>query len=329
VASRGKHTWPHPQLPLATPVVDPEVIFRKGKASEGETSTTEPGNPPSPFVETPFSSPQLPIRPFSEVSRFLNFESVPAEFSPPDLGLEGEILVTPLSPEVVPWRGPKTTEDFPTPSFTTPPLVTVATSTQREASTDSSPLAFSLNPPLFLGSSFPVSPFRTPSPPSSPPPNTTMAGENPPITRMEVIIATRYAPLMLPQPLNALPSNGYLKQLPKFTSEGDITVEEHLEALYIFTDDHVIMHAYVWMRILVHSLEGEARKWFRALPPRSINGIEALDNAFLRQWGDKMDFMYYMKEFGSLKRKEGEYVSDFSKRFNKMYNKIPVEIKPS
>jgi hypothetical protein len=39
--------------------------------------------------------------------------------------------------------------------------------------------------------------------------------------------------------------------------------------------------------------------------------------------------MYYMTEFGSLKRKEGEYVSDFSKRFNKMYNKIPVEINPS
>jgi hypothetical protein len=30
-----------------------------------------------------------------------------------------------------------------------------------------------------------------------------------------------------------------------------------------------------------------------------------------------------------LKRKEGESVSDLSKLFNKMYNKIPVEIKPS
>jgi hypothetical protein len=38
--------------------------------------------------------------------------------------------------------------------------------------------------------------------------------------------------------------------------------------------------------------------------------------------------MYYMTEFGSLKMKEGESVSDFSKRFNKMYNKIPAEIKP-
>jgi hypothetical protein len=39
--------------------------------------------------------------------------------------------------------------------------------------------------------------------------------------------------------------------------------------------------------------------------------------------------MYYMIEFGSLKRKEGESVSDFSKRFNKMYNKIIAEINPS
>ena len=39
--------------------------------------------------------------------------------------------------------------------------------------------------------------------------------------------------------------------------------------------------------------------------------------------------MYYITEFGSLKRKEGESISDFSKIFNKMYNKIPSEIKPT
>jgi len=83
------------------------------------------------------------------------------------------------------------------------------------------------------------------------------------------------------------------------------------------------------MRIFIHNLGGKAKKWFRALPSGSIDGIEALDNAFLRQWGDKKDFMYYMIEFGSLKRKEGESVSNFFKRFNKMYNKISTEIKPS
>ena len=108
MASRGRHTRSHPQLPLATPEADLEVIIRKGKSSEGETSTAKPGNLPSPSLETPFSSSQLPSRPFSEVSCFLNLGSVPVEFPPPGLGLEGEILVTPLSPEVVPRRRPRT-----------------------------------------------------------------------------------------------------------------------------------------------------------------------------------------------------------------------------
>jgi hypothetical protein len=307
-------------MPLATLEADPEVILRKGKASQGETSTAEPGNSPPPSVETPFSSSHIPSRPVFEVSHFLNFGSVPAELSPLGLRLEGEILVTPLFPEVVLWRRPWTVE-----YFTTPPLVTIVATAKREVSTNSSPLAFSLNPPLFPfppRSSFPIFPVRSPSSPSSPPPNIPMAGANRPMTRMEAIIDARYAPLVLPQPLNTLPADGYLKQLPKFTGKGDITTEEHLEAFYSFTDDHVIMHVDVWMRIFFHSLEGEDRKWFRALPPGSIDGIEDLDNAILRQWGDKKYFMYYMTEFESLKRKEGESVSDFSKRFNKIYNKI-------
>jgi hypothetical protein len=36
-----------------------------------------------------------------------------------------------------------------------------------------------------------------------------------------------------------------------------------------------------------------------------------------------------MSEFGNLKRKDDESVSDFIKRFNKMFGKIPAEIKPS
>jgi hypothetical protein len=39
--------------------------------------------------------------------------------------------------------------------------------------------------------------------------------------------------------------------------------------------------------------------------------------------------MYYITDFRSLKIKEGESVSDFSKRFNNMYNKIPAKIKPT
>jgi hypothetical protein len=78
------------------------------------------------------------------------------------------------------------------------------------------------------------------------------------------------------------------------------------------------------MRVFVQILDGEDRKWFRGLNPRSIVGIEAMDDSFLRHWGNKNDFLYYITEFGLLKGKEGEFVSDFSK----IFNKIPTKTKP-
>jgi hypothetical protein len=140
-----------PQLPLATPEADPEKFIRKGKAPREGASAAEPGISDDfhgPFLETPFTASHSPVIPSVGVSRTLNFGSVPVEFSPPGLGLEGEILVTPLSPEILPWFRPNTSGDFPTLGFTTPPPITVAT-TRREASAPSSPVAFSLNPLLF------------------------------------------------------------------------------------------------------------------------------------------------------------------------------------
>jgi hypothetical protein len=335
VASRGRHTRSTPQFPLTTPEADPEKLIRKGKALREGASTVEPGISDSshcPLFETPISASQFPIRPLVGVSHFLNFGSVPVEFSPPGLGLEGERFVTPISPDVAAWSRPRNSEYFPTPGFTIPSPITVATVVPTPTSVPLSPVAFSSNPlliPFPPASSFPVSPGRTPSPPSSPPPNIPMAGAHPPVNRMDAIVAARYAPLVLPQPMNPLPAGDYLKYMPKFTGEEDITVEEHLVAFYSYADNLNIENEDVWMRVFIQSLDGEVRKWFRGLTPGSIVGIEALDNAFLRQWGDKKYFMYYMTEFGSLKRKEGESVSDFSKRFNKMYNKIPAEIKPS
>ena len=49
----------------------------------------------------------------------------------------------------------------------------------------------------------------------------------------------------------------------------------------------------------------------------------------MRQWGDTKDHTYYITEFGALRRKKDETIAYFSKRFNKMYGRIPAEIKPS
>jgi hypothetical protein len=92
VASRSRHTRSTPQLPLVTPEADPKQIIRKGKASQEGTSTAEPGisnDFHGPSLETPISASHSPVIPSVGVSRSLKFGSVPVEFSPPILGLEG------------------------------------------------------------------------------------------------------------------------------------------------------------------------------------------------------------------------------------------------
>ena len=120
-----------------------------------------------------------------------------------------------------------------------------------------------------------------------------------------------------------------MKYLTRFNVEGEVIVEDHLNYFYSFADNFNVEHANVWMILFVQSLEGEARKWFRSLTPNSIVDIDAIDDTFLRHWGDKKYYLYYITEFGALKRKQGESIFDFTKRFNKMYSKIPGEIKPT
>jgi hypothetical protein len=83
------------------------------------------------------------------------------------------------------------------------------------------------------------------------------------------------------------------------------------------------------MRLFVKILDGEVRKWFQDLPLPSITNIDVLYEAFIKKWGDRRYYMYYITEFLALKRKNGESISDFTKRFNKMYGRIPDDIKPT
>ena len=79
----------------------------------------------------------------------------------------------------------------------------------------------------------------------------------------------------------------------------------------------------------MQSLHGQARKWFKELSTGSVAGIEALDDIFLKHWRERRDHLYYITEFSALKRENGESVSNFTKRFNNMYSKIPTKIKPT
>ena len=82
--------------------------------------------------------------------------------------------------------------------------------------------------------------------------------------------------------------------MPKFIGTEGVTAEEYLESFYSYADNLDISEDDVWMRVFVQSFDGEARKWFRELPHRSITDIEALDDAFLKQWGIRTGWMEHL-----------------------------------
>ena len=86
-----------------------------------------------------------------------------------------------------------------------------------------------------------------------------------PLDMMDRMVAARYDPLVLPQPLNALPKGGYQKYLPGFNGEGETTAEEHWDAFLSYVDNQNIEAKDVWMRMFVQSLDGEVRIWFQRI----------------------------------------------------------------
>ena len=56
-------------------------------------------------------------------------------------------------------------------------------------------------------------------------------------TKMERIIAAKYGPLILPTPLNAMPTREYQKYMPKFTGTKGVTTKEQLESFYSYANN--------------------------------------------------------------------------------------------
>jgi hypothetical protein len=90
----------------------------------------------------------------------------------------------------------------------------------------------------------------------------TPGGGQAPLPGIFAKVAARYAPLVLLIPLHDLLEN-YMKSLPKFTGEGDLTAQEHINFFYQFANILGIEHEDVYSRLLVQTFEGQVRTWFR------------------------------------------------------------------
>lgn len=117
--------------------------------------------------------------------------------------------------------------------------------------------------------------------------------------------------------------------MPKFTGAKGVSAKEHLKYFYNYDDNLDSNEEDVYMRAFIQSLYGKARNWFRNLSLRSIADIDALYDVFLKHSGKNKDVLFYHVEFGNLQREDAELLSDFNIRFNHMYNRIPIKVRPT
>jgi hypothetical protein len=249
---------------LVPPEADPEKIIKKGKASKigfSAATTSASGQLPDSTLDTPIVlSNNLPLS-STEVSKKIYFEEFLVEYSTFETEVKKENIDIFSFPDIEKSFSLDSFEYFPTLGFATP--LSVKTFVSKEVGTSSpsqtlpsssktplvvvkteiSPLFFSPSPNLHIA--------QPPSPASSPRIQNQMAVFNPPTNRMDAIVAARYAPLVFPQPMNSLPPGDYLKYMPTFTEEEDITVEEHLATFYSYVDNQNIENEDVWMRVFI------------------------------------------------------------------------------
>ena len=87
-------------------------------------------------------------------------------------------------------------------------------------------------------------------------------------------MAARFGPLSLPDVLHDLPQN-YAHRNSLYDGDGNFTARQHVDIFNDFVNLEEVDDEYVEMRFCAQSLSGEAKKWYRDLPSRSISTFEA------------------------------------------------------
>jgi hypothetical protein len=249
---KGRHTRSNPQLPLVPTKADPEKILKKGKDSLKIFSAATSASrelPDSTLDTLDLLSSKISL-PSTKVSKKLDFEEFLVEYYSFETELKEEKNDIFSSLDIEKCFSLDSFEDFPTLGLATPlsvknfatkeveilsPFQTLPSSSKTQPSvvkTETPPSSFPSSPNLHT--------VKSPFPSCSPRIQNQMAVVNPPANMMDAIVAVRYAPLVLPQLVNALPPGDYLKCMPKFTGEEDITAEEHLAAFYNYADNQNI-----------------------------------------------------------------------------------------
>jgi hypothetical protein len=127
--------------------------------------------------------------------------------------------------------------------------------------------------------------------------------------------------------LHDLPQN-YSQRIRLYDAEGNVSAQKHLDWFNDFIDLEEVDYTDEKMWLFTQILSGDVRKWFKSLPPTSIQDFAAFETSFLDKWGDKKNPLQLLTQYNNMKKAPEEMVQEFSAHFLKVYNSIPAEVKP-
>jgi hypothetical protein len=81
------------------------------------------------------------------------------------------------------------------------------------------------------------------------------------------------------------------KWLPKFSSDDDITVEEHMSNFWDFFQLHPIDDEAedLVMKVFSATLHDTTKIWYDGLPDKGIDTMEQFEETFMNRWGTGKD----------------------------------------
>ena len=115
------------------------------------------------------------------------------------------------------------------------------------------------------------------------------------------MVATRFSPLALPMVLHDLPLN-YAQRIALYDRKGNVSARYHVGKFDDFIDLEEVDDEYVKMQLFAQSLYGEAKKWYKDLPPRSICSFAGFQTIFLERWDDKKSPLQVLSQYNNLRK---------------------------
>ena len=95
-----------------------------------------------------------------------------------------------------------------------------------------------------------------------------------------------------------------------------------------WVDLEEVDHDDVKVGLFSQALVGEVKKWYKNLVDDSIMRYQSFKDALKDKWENQKYPKQYLFEYHSIRRKESDFVQEFSDTFMKKYNSIPTQFKP-